>query len=189
MVLSNEEIWDEIAYSEFDIHPLEVEQVQPASVDLRLGDEFTVFSERPQSPLQEIDSRDDRHLDIFSEDRENVESILIEPDKFYLGTTRETINLPRDILCRVSGRSSIGRLGIEIHSTAGICDPGWSGQITLEISNNMPKPVRLYSGQRVCQIMLHKMDSKSNPAYGEKRDSKYQNQEGPTKSKIDQDRY
>jgi dCTP deaminase len=188
MVLSNEEIWDELAYTEFDVAPLTPEQVQPASVDLRLGEDFTVYSERPQSPLKEIDSRDDRHLEIFGEEREGVESILIEPDKFYLGTTVESINLPPHLYGKVAGRSSVGRLGVEVHKTAGVVDPGWCGELTLEITTDMPVPVRLYPGQRVAQMTVHKLEQPADPAYGEKEDEKYQNQQGPTESRISQDK-
>lgn len=182
MVLSNQEIWDEFAYSEFDIYPLTVEQVQPASVDLRLGRDFKVFTQKPDKDYF-IDSKHDIPKHYYNE-KENVSSILIKPGNFYLGTTMETINMPAHLYAEVKGRSSVGRLGVEVHKTAGVIDPGWRGEITLEITTDMPHPVKLYAGQRVAQMTVVKLDKPADPAYGEKADSKYQNQSGPTPSRI-----
>ncbi|HNS25832.1 MAG TPA: dCTP deaminase, partial [Methanobacteriaceae archaeon] len=113
---------------------------------------------------------------------------IIHPGEFALATTYETVELPDDLVARVEGRSSMGRLGITMHVTAGYIDPGFRGKITLEISNIGKMPVALYSGQRVCQIVFETMTSPSLKPYGHPdRDSKYMDQEKPVTSKIKQD--
>lgn len=188
MVLSNQEIIEEMHESSFDVSPLDPEQVQPASIDLRLGDEFVVYSEAPDAPYDAIDSRDEASIEAFEERCEGVESFLIEPDKFYLGTTRESVTIPPHLYSEIAGRSSTGRLGIEVHKTAGIIDPGWEGPLTLEITADMPVPVRVYPGQRVAQITIERLNKPADPAYGEGHDDKYQNQQGPTSSRIFSDK-
>ncbi len=113
------------------------------------------------------------------------EPFIIHPGEFALATTYETVKLPDDLVARVEGRSSMGRLGITMHVTAGYIDPGFHGKITLEISNIGKMPVALYTGQRVCQIVFETMTSPSEKPYGHPdRDSKYMGQERPITSKI-----
>ncbi|OPY27283.1 MAG: dCTP deaminase, dUMP-forming [Methanobacterium sp. PtaU1.Bin242] len=116
------------------------------------------------------------------------EPFIIHPGEFALATTYETVKLPDDLVARVEGRSSMGRLGITMHVTAGYIDPGFQGKITLEISNIGKMPVALYTGQRVCQIVFETMTSPSQRPYGHPdRDSKYMGQKRPISSKIKQD--
>lgn len=116
------------------------------------------------------------------------EAFIIHPGEFALATTYEAVKLPDDLVARVEGRSSMGRLGITMHVTAGYIDPGFQGKITLEISNIGKMPVALYTGQRVCQIVFETMTSPSLRPYGHpERDSKYMGQDRPVTSKIKQD--
>lgn len=189
-VLSDEEIWDEFAYTEFDISPLNVDQVQPASVDLRLGSDFKVLKEKTKQEEafdygpRPIDTRKEIDLPM----REFTgESITVEPGECVLGTTMEAVNMPPSLMAFCEGRSSVGRLFVEVHQTAGIIDPGYRGEITLEIKNNNPRPVKLYAGQRVCQLVIHKLNQPSKSPYGAKEDSKYQDQTGATPSRLNDD--
>jgi dCTP deaminase len=119
---------------------------------------------------------------------EEGQPFIIHPGEFALATTYETVELPDNLVARVEGRSSMGRLGITMHVTAGYIDPGFHGKITLEISNIGKMPVALYTGQRVCQIVFETMTSSSERPYGHpERDSKYMNQERPVTSKIKHD--
>ncbi len=165
----------------------DIKQIQPSSVDLRIGNEFKGFT-ITSKPF--IDPRDNTDLESYmnSFTIEEGEPFIIHPGEFTLATTFETVKLPADIVARVEGRSSMGRLGVTMHVTAGYIDPGFEGKITLEISNIGKMPVALYPGQRVCQIVFETMTSPSVKPYGhEDRDSKYMNQTGPQVSKIKQD--
>lgn len=188
--LCDKGIWDELAYTEFDIYPLQPEQVQPASVDLRLGEDFQIL----QAEQKYGTSEDYQKIPIDTKESTDqpmkeatADSITIQPGECVLGTTMETVNLPADLLGEVEGRSSLGRLFIEVHKTAGVVDPGYRGEITLEIHNDNPAPVTLYKGQRVCQLLLTKLNRPAEEPYGDKEDSKYQGQEGATQSKLHQD--
>ncbi|MBE6493388.1 MAG: dCTP deaminase [Methanosphaera stadtmanae] len=165
----------------------DIKQIQPSSVDLRIGNEFKGFT-ITSKPF--IDPRDNTDLESYmnSFTIEEGKPFIIHPGEFTLATTYETVKLPADIVARVEGRSSMGRLGVTMHVTAGYIDPGFEGKITLEISNIGKMPVALYPGQRVCQIVFETMTSPSLKPYGhEDRDSKYMNQNGPQVSKIKQD--
>lgn len=165
----------------------DIKQIQPSSVDLRIGNEFKGFT-ITSKPF--IDPRDNTDLESYmnSFTIEEGKPFIIHPGEFTLATTYETVKLPADIVARVEGRSSMGRLGVTMHVTAGYIDPGFEGKITLEISNIGKMPVALYPGQRVCQIVFETMTSPSLKPYGhEDRDSKYMNQKGPQVSKIKQD--
>ena len=158
-------------------------QLGPSSVDLRLGDKFILF-QRSRSAV--IDTKNPKMQDIVEEHTVSPDDgIVIHPGEFVLGTTHEFIRVPVDMVARLEGRSSYGRLGIAVHSTAGYCDPGWEGQITLEIQNLGVVPVKLYPGERVCQVVFEKMTSPAEVPYNKKHDAKYMNQETTTASKLD----
>jgi len=112
------------------------------------------------------------------------EAFTLHPGDFALGSTIETVTIPDDLVGQVDGRSSVGRLAIVVHATAGLIDPGFRGQITLELSNIGRIPVRLYPGVRIAQIVLHQMTSAAERPYGEKRGSSYQSQSGPQVSRL-----
>ncbi|MCK9151237.1 dCTP deaminase [Methanobacterium alcaliphilum] len=171
------------------IDPLEdpERQIQPSSVDLRIGSEFKGFR-IIRKPC--IDPKDKSDMESYMESFhiEGDESFIIHPGEFALATTYETVRLPANLVARVEGRSSMGRLGITMHVTAGYIDPGFHGKITLEISNIGKMPVALYPGQRVCQIVFETMTSPSEKPYGHPdRDSKYMGQTRPETSRIKHD--
>lgn len=188
-ILSDTDIKKYLDNGKIIIHPLEDPkiQIQPSSVDLRIGNEFKGFK-IVRKPV--IDPMDKGDLESYMESfyLEDGEPFIIHPGEFALATTYESVKLPGDLVARVEGRSSMGRLGITMHVTAGYIDPGFHGKITLEISNIGKMPVALYTGQRVCQIVFETMTSPSEKPYGHPdRDSKYMGQERPITSKIKQD--
>ena len=158
-ILSDKDIKEYLKEDKIGIEPLKDEkQIQPSSVDLRLGDEFKVFKviRKPY-----IDPKDEEDVSSYMESTtvKEGEAFIIHPNEFALATTLEYVKLPDDLVARVEGRSSMGRLGVTMHVTAGFIDPGFEGKITLEISNIGAMPVALYPGQRVCQIVFETMTS------------------------------
>lgn len=188
-ILSDTDIKKYLDKGKIAIYPLEDPdiQIQPSSVDLRIGREFKGFKIIRKPVIDPMDKSDlESYMESFYLDE--GEPFIIHPGEFALATTYETIKLPSDLVARVEGRSSIGRLGITMHVTAGYIDPGFHGKITLEISNIGKMPVALYTGQRVCQIVFETMTSPSEKPYGHPdRDSKYMGQERPITSKIKHD--
>lgn len=147
---------------------------QPASVDLRLSGEYkTIPGGNPVDPKEGLTEEDVIHLD----------SNYIRPEQFIIASTKERVEIPPGLVGKIEGRSSIGRLGLEVHATAGFIDPGFKGQITLELTNNSTRPIKLPEGLRICQIFFTKLASTPKEIYN----SKYQGQEGPTISKIHED--
>lgn len=165
--------------------PVDIEvQVQPASVDLRLGDTFRVYN-YAQHHL--IDPSEDVDLDSISElVHQHGQPFILHPGAFVLGATLEYVKIPTNLVGRLEGRSSIGRLGVIVHSTAGFIDCGFQGNITLEISNIGKIPVALRTGMRVCQLTLMETGPVARP-YGPIRGSKYQGQREPTPSRLRKD--
>jgi dCTP deaminase len=166
------------------IDPWDESLVQPASVDLRLGDSFRVFHNHRTSS---IDLRDPpQHL------TEEVkvtgdEPFVIHPGEFALGRTLEWVELPDDIVARIEGKSSLGRLGLIVHATAGFCDPGWKGTLTLELANLTRVPIRLYHGLAIAQLSFMALDAPAERPYGhEELGSHYQGQVGATASRYGQ---
>lgn len=171
------------------IEPLEdhERQIQPSSVDLRIGNEFKGFK-IIRKPCIDPQEPGDIESYMKSYHIKDGESFIIHPGEFALATTYEYIGLPDNLVARVEGRSSIGRLGITMHVTAGYIDPGFHGKITLEISNIGKMPVALYPKQRVCQIVFETMTSPAEKPYGHpERESKYMGQLKPETSKIKDD--
>jgi dCTP deaminase len=188
-ILSDQDIKKHLSEGKIVIDPLEDpdRQIQPSSVDLRIGSEFKGFRIIRKPCIDPLDPSDlESYMESFH--IEKGKPFIIHPGEFALATTHETVQLPDDLVARVEGRSSMGRLGITMHVTAGYIDPGFRGKITLEISNIGKMPVALYGGQRVCQIVFETMTTPSKRPYGHPdRDSKYMNQEKPVTSKIKQD--
>ncbi len=188
MILSDRDIKKYLEEGKIVIEPLNPEiQIQPSSVDLRLGNEFKVFRHMEKA-----------FIDPFSDDVEKYtetikikdnEQFILHPREFVLACTLEHIELPNDLVARVEGRSSLGRLALLIHATAGYVDPGFKGQLTLELSNVGKMPIALRPGMRICQISFEKLLSPAEKPYGHPdRDSKYQDQKGATSSRIRFDR-
>ena len=211
MILSDRDIRARLTEGDLVIEPLDDPemQIQPASVDMRLGREFLKFR-RSNIPCihpardHEVEDYVERttipgssrngqlHLEEFAEDAdEDVQEVdgefVLHPGDFVLGTTKERVAIPDDIIAHVEGRSSLGRLAIVVHATAGIVDPGYEGQITLELSNLGTAPVALQPDMRVSQLTFTRLTSAAERPYGEERGSKYQGQSGPQASRIQAD--
>ncbi len=188
-ILSDKDIKKHLKSGKIVINPLTNPkiQIQPSSVDLRIGREFKGFRIIRKPCIDPLDQTDlESYMESFYIDE--GEPFIIHPGEFALAATYETIKLPNDLVARVEGRSSMGRLGVTMHVTAGYIDPGFHGKITLEISNIGKMPVALYTGQRVCQIVFETMTSPSEKPYGHpERDSKYMGQKSPVTSKIKHD--
>jgi dCTP deaminase len=162
-------------------------QIQPASVDLRLGREFLEF-QRTNTPCIHPKSDDEIAEYVTETVVEEEDDFVLHPGDFVLGTTRERVEIPPDLIAHVEGRSSLGRLAIVVHATAGLCDPGYEGQITLELSNLGAAPVALSPGMRISQLTFTELTSAAERPYGDERGSKYQGQTGPQASRIGGDR-
>jgi len=189
MILSDRDIRARLRTGELAIEPLSDEalQIQPASVDLRLGREFLVY--RP-AQVTVLDPGDPAGI-AASMDRVLIEpelAFVLHPGEFALGTTIERVKMPSDLVGMVDGRSSIGRLAVVVHATAGFIDPGFEGQVTLELSNIGSIAVKLYPGLRIAQIVMHQLSSPAESPYGLQRGSHYQLQTGPQASQIRLDR-
>ena len=184
-VLSDRTIKEMLAVGRLRIEPLDPEAVQPASVDLRLGRSFRVFRSTARPFVDVREPVDD--LTELVEIGEG-EPFIIQPASFCLGSTIEAITLPGDIVARVDGKSSLGRLGLLVHATAGYVDPGWIGCLTLELSNQSQMPIALYCGMRIAQVSFYMLTTPVDRLYGSPGlGSKYQGQTGPTASRISEE--
>ncbi len=182
MVLSDRDIRAEIAAGRIVIDPYLPEAVQPSSVDLHLDRRFRVFR---NSRYPFIDVRADQPeltelVEIGGDD-----PFILHPGEFVLGSTFERVQLPNDLVARLEGKSSLGRLGLLIHSTAGYVDPGWEGNLTLELSNVANLPITLWPGMKIGQLCLFRLTSPALHPYGSAEyGSRYQGQRGPTPSRA-----
>ena len=184
-VLSDRDIRSAIEAGSIRIEPYDGEDLQPSSVDLHLDRSFRVFRNNrypyidvraPQPDLTEL-------LTIADD-----EPFILHPGEFVLGQTLEWVELPTDLVARLEGKSSLGRLGLLIHSTAGYVDPGWKGNLTLELSNVANLPIALYHGMRIGQISFFRMSSEVERPYGSPElRSRYQGQREPTASAFHRD--
>jgi dCTP deaminase len=182
VILSDRSIRDALASGRIVVDPLDDRDVQPSSVDLRLDKYFRVFRndttpfidpKEPQEDLTEI-------VEVAE-----ANAFILHPGEFVLGSTLERVALPTDLVARLEGKSSLGRLGLLIHSTAGFVDAGWDGHLTLELSNVANLPIALYPGMKVGQISFFQMTTAAEHAYGSaEKGSKYQGQRGPTPSRY-----
>lgn len=182
VILSDRTIREELAAGRIVIDPLDETCIQPSSVDLRLDRFFLVFRNHT---MGQIDVKKD-----LSDLTELVEIepdgvFMLHPGEFVLGSTAERVSLPTDLVARLEGKSSLGRLGLLIHSTAGFIDAGWDGQITLELSNVATLPITLYPGMKIGQISFVQMTTPADNPYGSTSiGSKYQGQVGPRPSRY-----
>ena len=182
MILSDQTIREELASGRIGIDPLGEGCIQPSSVDLHVDRYFRVFRNHN---LRAIDVKEDQEelteLVAISED----DVLMLHPGEFVLGSTVERVRLPNDLVGRLEGKSSLGRLGLLIHSTAGFVDAGWDGHLTLELSNVANLPITLYPGMKIGQISFLKMATPAAIPYGSAvLGSKYQHQRGPTPSRY-----
>ena len=187
MILSDRDIKARLAKGDLVVGPLSDPelQIQPASIDMRLAPSFLVFrtSRVPYIDPRAVPEDITERIEI-----PEGETFTLHPGDFVLGSTIERVTIPHDLVARVEGRSSLGRLAIVVHATAGFVDPGFDGQITLELSNLGRTPVMLHPGMRISQLVLHQMTSPAERPYGAARGSKYNGQMGPTATRIVNDK-
>ncbi len=181
VLLSDRDIRAEIQAGRLGIDPFDDGLIQPSSVDVRLDNLFRVFNNTRYTHIDPAERQDD--LTSLVEPKEG-EPFVLHPGEFVLGATLERCSLPDDLAGRLEGKSSLGRLGLLTHSTAGFIDPGFSGHITLELSNVANLPITLWTGMKIGQLCLLRLTSPAEHPYGSaKAGSKYQNQRGPTPSR------
>jgi dCTP deaminase len=182
LILSDRDIRKQIDSGRLVIEPFDPNMIQPSSVDLRVDATFRIFA---NTRYPYIDVR--RPMDDLTEvvEVKNGEAFILHPGEFVLGSTLERVTLPDDLVARIEGKSSLGRLGLLIHSTAGFVDAGWSGHLTLELSNVANLPITIYPGMKIGQLCLFEMTSPAERPYGDR--GKYQGQRGPTPSRFYED--
>ncbi|ADD45540.1 dCTP deaminase [Stackebrandtia nassauensis] len=182
MLLSDRDIVASMKDGRLGVEPFAPELIQPSSVDVRLDRWFRVFNNQKYTHIDPSKQQDE--LTSLSEVDEG-ESFVLHPGEFVLASTLEVITLPDDLAARLEGRSSLGRLGLLTHSTAGFIDPGFSGHITLELSNVANLPISLWPGMKIGQMCLFKLSSPAEHPYGfAEYGSRYQGQRGPTASRA-----
>jgi dCTP deaminase len=181
VLLSDRDIQAEIAAGRVQLEPFETAMVQPSSVDVRLDRYFRVFENHRYPHIDPAQEQPDltRLVEPSGE-----EPFILHPGEFALASTYEVVTLPDDVAGRLEGKSSLGRLGLLTHSTAGFIDPGFSGHVTLELSNVATLPIKLWPGMKIGQLCLFRLSSAAEHPYGSaKYGSRYQGQRGPTPSK------
>jgi len=182
MVLSDRSIKEALASGRIIIDPLGDDCIQPSSVDLHIDQYYRVFRNHSQRVIDVKEVQEDltELIDVGLDT-----PMILHPGEFLLGSTTERIMLPDDLVGRLDGKSSLGRLGLVIHSTAGFIDAGWDGHITLELSNVANLPITLYTGMKIGQISFFQMTTPADNPYGSSiLGSKYKGQRGPTASRY-----
>jgi dCTP deaminase len=182
VILSDRSLREAIAAGRLVIDPLDDDAIQPSSIDVRLDNRFRVFYtarhpyidvKQPMDDLTEL-------VEVKPDD-----AFILHPGEFVLGSTLEEVGIPADLAARLEGKSSLGRLGLMTHSTAGFLDPGFVGHVTLELSNVANLPITLYPGMRIGQIAVFQLTTAAERPYGSRGvGSKYQGQRGPTPSRY-----
>ena len=182
MVLSDRSIREALASGRLIVEPTSDDCIQPSSVDVHVDRYFRVFPNHTQRVIDVREAQEDlTELIDVGED----EPMILHPGEFMLGSTTERIGLPDDLVGRLDGKSSLGRLGLVIHSTAGFIDAGWDGHITLELSNVANLPITLYPGMKIGQVSFFQMTTPAERPYGARGlGSKYKGQRGPTPSRY-----
>ncbi|MFS0883702.1 dCTP deaminase [Aeromicrobium sp. 179-A 4D2 NHS] len=181
MLLSDRDILAEIDAGRVALDPYDASMIQPSSIDVRLDKFFRVFDNHKYPHIDPSQDQSDltRAVEVTGED-----AFILHPGEFVLGSTYEYVTLPDDVAARLEGKSSLGRLGLMTHSTAGFIDPGFQGHITLELANVATLPIKLYPGMKIGQLCFFRLTSPADNPYGsEKYGSRYQGQRGPTASR------
>ena len=181
MLLSDRDIRAEIDQQRIQLDPWNEAMVQPSSVDMRLDRFFRLFDNHKYPHIDPAQDQPDltRLVEVNGD-----EPFVLHPGEFVLGATYELVTLPDDIAARLEGKSSLGRLGLLTHSTAGFIDPGFSGHVTLELSNVATLPITLWPGMKIGQLCFFRLSSPAEHPYGSERyGSRYQGQRGPTASR------
>jgi dCTP deaminase len=181
VLLSDRDIRAELDSGRVKVDPFDPGMIQPSSVDVRLDRFFRTFENHRYPHIDPAVEQPDltRHVEVEAD-----ETFVLHPGEFVLASTFEVISLPDDIAGRLEGKSSLGRLGLLTHSTAGFIDPGFSGHVTLELSNVATLPILLHPGMKIGQLCLFRLSSPAEHPYGSSvYGSRYQGQRGPTPSK------
>lgn len=181
MLLSDRDIRQELADSRIKLEPYDEQMLQPSSVDVRLDKFFRLFDNHKYPFIDPAEEQPDltRLVEV-----EAGEPFILHPGEFVLGSTYEQVSLPDNIAARLEGKSSLGRLGLLTHSTAGFIDPGFTGHVTLELSNVATLPITLWPGMKIGQMCFFRLSSPAENPYGsQKYGSRYQGQRGPTASR------
>ncbi len=189
MILSDRDIKKALGSGRIKISPKPdlKSQLGSCSIDLRLGKQFAVFN---HAKYAYIDPNNPKFLEKVMEkiSVKGDDPFVLQPSDFVLATTTESFQLPSDLVARLEGRSSLGRLGIVVHSTASVFDPGWNGKVVMELGNLGRMPVALYPGMRVCALTFEELSSEADVPYNKKKAAKYKKQQVPVPSKISEDR-
>jgi dCTP deaminase len=182
MLLSDRDIKAELDAGRIGLDPLDRSMIQPSSMDVRIDRFFRLFDNHKYPFIDPAEDQPEltRLIEVSEPDR----PFILHPGEFVLGSTFELISLPDDIAARLEGKSSLGRLGLLTHSTAGFIDPGFSGHVTLELSNVATLPIKLWPGMKIGQLCFFRLSSPAEKPYGSSEySSRYQGQRGPTASR------
>ncbi len=182
VILSDRSLREAIAAGQIVIEPFEPDNIQPSSIDIRVDRYFRVFRNHTSRVIDVKENQEElTELVEISED----DCFILHPGEFVLGATAERVSVPNDLVARIEGKSSLGRLGLLIHSTAGFIDPGFDGHITLELANVANLPITIYPNMKIGQISFLQMTTPAEHPYGSSEiGSKYQGQRGPTPSRY-----
>jgi dCTP deaminase len=181
MLLSDRDIADQVKNGRVVLDPFDAGMIQPSSIDVRLDRYFRVFENHRYPHIDPAEEQPDLTRLI---EPKGEEPFILHPGEFVLASTYEAVSLPDDIAARLEGKSSLGRLGLLTHSTAGFIDPGFNGHVTLELSNVATLPIKLWPGMKIGQLCFFRLSSPAEHPYGSaKHGSRYQGQRGPTASK------
>ena len=185
--LSDLDIESEIAAKRIVIEPFDRTLLQPSSLDIKLDNHFKLLEQTSERYIERYIDPADIPKDLYREvEITSYGGVLLKPGEFVLASTIEELTLPDDIAARIEGKSSLGRIGLMIHSTAGFVDPGWTGQLTLELSNIGRMPILLRYGMRIGQLSFNRLSSPVERPYGHlELGSKYQGQSGPTEARSE----
>jgi dCTP deaminase len=184
VLLSDRDIRAELAARRVALEPFDESMIQPSSIDVRLDRFFRTFENHRYPHIDPAEDQPDltRMVEPIGD-----EPFILHPGEFVLGSTYEVVSLPDDVAARLEGKSSLGRLGLLTHSTAGFIDPGFSGHVTLELANVANLPIKLWPGMKIGQLCFFRLSSPAEHPYGsEKYGSRYQGQRGPTPSRSAQ---
>ena len=183
VILSDRSLREQLAAGRIVIEPLDESLIQPSSIDVRISNLFRVFRNHTAGVIDV--KQDMAGLTELVEVADEADPFMLHPGEFVLGSTLERIAMPDDLVGRVEGKSSLGRLGLLIHSTAGFVDAGFDGHITLELANVASLPITLYPGMKIGQVSFMQMTTPAQRPYGSgAKGSKYQGQKGPTPSRY-----
>jgi dCTP deaminase len=181
VLLSDRDIKAELGTGRIALEPYQAEMIQPSSIDVRLDRYFRLFDNH-KYPF--IDPAEDQPELTRLVEVDSDQAFILHPGEFVLGSTYEQVTLPDDVAARLEGKSSLGRLGLLTHSTAGFIDPGFSGHVTLELSNVATLPIKLWPGMKIGQMCFFRLSSPAEHPYGSSEySSRYQGQRGPTASR------